>query len=1030
GVLEFLGRLDHQVKVRGFRIEPGEIEAALASHQAVREVVVVARDLPGGKALVAYVTADAAAVQAAELREFLRGRLPEPMVPSAFVFLDRWPLLPNGKIDRRALPVPNHGERAAGQAPRSELESAIAAVWMEVLQLGEVGVDDSFFDLGGHSLLLSRVRNRLRESLGHDLPLVDLFKHPTIASLAQHLGGEALAVTQGRLLLSAIGAPPIARAHRNAALPLSYAQESLWFLARLEPESPAYNIAVVLLFRGALDIAALGAALTAVVHRHEVLRTRFVDPAGGPIQIVEPPAGVPLPVVDLEPLASAAREEEVARWASAAAQRPFDLERGPLIRVLLLRLGVAEHRALLTVHHVVADGWSLLHVLPRELAALYRARGAAPLAPLPCQYSDYAVWQRRWLSAEALDEQAAYWRERLREAPPWLRLPTDLPRSGSRSPRAGEMPVALPAELTAALQALSRRQGATLFMTLTAAFQVLLGRWSGQDDVTIGTPVANRPRVELEGLIGMFVNTLALRTRLTGDPPFRELLSATRRDLMEAYTRQDLPFERLVEMLQPERSADCTPIFQILLSLQSIPSAPFDLPGVEVEALPITTGAAKFDMSLMLEEAAGGLRGVVTYTADLYDAATVERLLRGFGRLLAGVVQEPSERLSRLPLLTTEELAQLLVVWNSSRVDWPTNLPLVRRLRSIAERQPEETAVVWIAADGAERSVSYGDLERRAGLLGRELRAWGVGPERLVAVAVRRSPDLLVALLAVLEAGGAYLALEPRDPRERLAFVLADARPHLLVTDGTLRAEDLGQPDLAEFDLRGHRERPAAPGNRAPEVEVSPGNLAYVIYTSGSTGRPKGVMAHHGGLLNYLQWVERDLLTAAARSLPLLSPVAFDASLKQLFVPLLRGGQVQIPAEELLARPAALLEALGRREGLAINCIPSFWETLLEVMESGEVALPSGRLVSLLLGGEPLPDELVRRTRLLLPEVEIRNLYGPTEATANASAAVVREGKPITLGHPVANAQLHVVGLGLELQPVGVPGELCIGGDG
>ncbi|HOR01629.1 MAG TPA: condensation domain-containing protein, partial [Anaerolineae bacterium] len=626
GQLEYIGRADQQVKVRGYRIELGEVEAALRAHPGVAEAVAVAReDTPGDRRLVAYVAGVGASTPAAaELRGHLQARLPGYMVPSALVCLEALPRLPNGKVDRRALPAPDAvaGPEGTCTAPRTAVEEIVAGVWAQVLGVPRVGVDESFFELGGHSLLATQVISRLREAFQVELPLRSLFEASTVAELARRIETCRAAAAERP-------APPIQPVPREGELPLSFAQQRLWFLEQLQPGTAAYNLALPMRIRGPLDVAAFERSLNEIVSRHEALRTTFIQVDGRAAQRVAPRLAVPVTVADLRRQSDAG--SEARRLAEEEAQRPFDLARGPLLRAGLLRLADDEHLALLTMHHIISDEWSLA-VLQREMAALYgalRDGHESPLAALPIQYADYACWQRSWLQGEVLDEQLTYWKQQLAGLAP-LELPADRPRPAVASFRGGWQSFTLLASLVQGLRELCRQEGATLFMALLAGFQALLGRYSGQDDIAVGSPVANRNRAETEGLIGFFVNTLVLRSDLSGDPSFRELLRRVREVALGAYAHQDVPFDMVVDALQPERDLSRTPLFQVMLTLQNTaPQAP-ELPGLALSPEPAFGGAAKFDLTLTLAEAAEELRGTLEYCTDLYDAATIERLLGHF----------------------------------------------------------------------------------------------------------------------------------------------------------------------------------------------------------------------------------------------------------------------------------------------------------------------------------------------------------------------------------------------------------------
>ncbi|HLL47907.1 MAG TPA: condensation domain-containing protein, partial [Longimicrobiaceae bacterium] len=723
------------------------------AHPEVRAAaVVVSEDEPGSRLLAAYLVAEGAARSGAGLREWAGARLPEHMVPGAWVFLDALPTTPGGKLDRRALPAPEVAG-AGGEAPRTPTEELLAGIYAHVLGAERVGARDDFFALGGHSLLATRVVSRVRQAFGVELPLRVLFEAPSVAALAARV--DAL-VREG----AGVEGGPVVPVPRDGALPLSFAQQRLWFVHQLEPGSSAYNVRVALRIRGPVDAAVLAGALTEVVRRHEVLRTRFPAVDGEPVQAVGPAAPVPLAGVDLSRLAEGAREAELARRAAEEGARPFDLARGPLLRAALLGLAGEDHALLLTVHHAVFDGWSG-GILLRELSALYDAlsRGApSPLPALAVQYADFAVWQRERLSGEVLERQLAWWTERLGDAPPHLGLPTDRPRAAAADDREDEVRFALPRETGDAVRALAAAAGATPFMVVLAAWQALLGRWAGQDDVVVGTPIAGRTRAETEPLIGFFVNTLALRADLSAGPTFAGLLAGVRETTLGAYAHQELPFDRLVEALGIERSLQHHPLFQVAFAFQNVEAGELRLGTASAERFPVGGRAAQLDVSLALAERDGGLAGSLAYRRALLDAATVERMAEHFARLLAAAAAEPETRVAALPLLDAAGREQVLRAWNAIAADFPPT-PVHLLVAEQAARTPHAPAV----AAGAER-LTYAELESRAEALAARLGALGAGPDSLVAVSMERSAEMVVALLAVLRAGAAYVPLDPEYP--------------------------------------------------------------------------------------------------------------------------------------------------------------------------------------------------------------------------------------------------------------------------
>ncbi|MEW5930969.1 MAG: amino acid adenylation domain-containing protein [Gemmatimonadota bacterium] len=1017
GTVEFLGRIDTQVKLRGFRIEPGEVEAVLRSLEGVRDAVAVVRG--DVRRLVAYVVPEEGArPEAARLREQLAGRLPEYMVPGAFVVLEQLPLNASGKVDRRALPAPEQDGGAEYVAPRTAAEEVLAGIWAEVLGAARVGAHDDFFALGGHSLLATQVVSRTRQAFGVELPLRTLFEAPTVAGLAGRV--EALR----RAGLPAL--PPVVPVERGGALPLSFAQERIWFLARLEPESPFYNISLPLRLEGALEAGALERALGELVRRHEALRTVFPEVGGAPVQRVYPPGGLVLPVADLSRLDGAAREAEASRLATAEGARPFDLARGPLLRCALLRLDGEDHVLCLTLHHVVSDGWSM-QVLMREVGALYVAfeRGEeARLPELPVQPADFAVWQRGQLQGELLERQLAYWRERLAGAPELLELPTDHARPAVQRYRGAHEPIALPPALLERLQALGRREGATLFMVLVGAFQLLLARYAGQEDVVVGTTLAGRTRRETEGLIGLFMNTLVLRTDLGGEPGFRELLGRVREATLGAYEHQDLPFERLVQELSPERSLSHAPLFQVLFELHNAGSGAGPMPGLRVRDVPVESGVAKYDLAVGLQGGPGGLLGGLTYSTDLFERATARRLVEHLGRVLEQVAADPGLRTWEVDLLGEAERRRVVEEWNRTAAEFPADRCIHQLFEAQAALTPDAPAVLF-----GEESLTYAELDRRANRLAHALRRRGVGPEVRVGICLERSPELMVALLGVLKAGGAYVPADPAHPAERIAYLLEDSGVRLLLTQerllGRLPAPE-GTEALALDALAGELERESA---EAPASGVEAENLCYVIYTSGSTGRPKGVAMHHRGVVNYIAWGIPAYGADAGSGAPVFSSMAVDLTITNL-LPLFAGHPVRLLPEE--SPVEALADALRGKPGFGLIKITPTHLALLSPLLSAEEA--QGAAKTLVIGADFLPAEATLFWQENAPGVRLMNEYGPTETVVGCSAyelpAGLHRAGAVPVGGPIQNLTFYVLDAHLEPVPEGVPGELYIGGVG
>ncbi|WP_370963939.1 non-ribosomal peptide synthase/polyketide synthase [Amycolatopsis sp. cg9] len=963
GHLEHLGRLDDQVKVRGFRIEPGEVEAALREQPGIADAAVDAR---GGR-LVAYVVGDPGG-----LRTALGRTLPAHLVPAAFVALDRLPLTRHGKLDRRALPDPELTAATGYVAPRTEREQLVADVWAEVLGVERVGVDDDFFDLGGDSLRGIRVVARLRDALGTEVPARLIFSAPTPARLAAELPDAAVPTER---------IPLLPRDGGRLEAPLSFAQQRLWFLDEFEPGSTEYVSPTALRLRGELDTAALDRAFTALVARHESLRTTFATVDGHGVQIVHPPHAVRVPVTDGD-LGS----------ALAGASGPVDLHTGPLLRVALTRLAPDDHVLTLVLHHIVTDGWSA-GVLLRELAALYRDE---ELPPLPIQYADYAVWQRRRLDGAELEEQLSYWRHRL-DGVPVLDLPTDRPRPAVRTKNGALHEFRIPAGTTARLQELSRQHGGTLFMTLLAACQLLFARWSGQRDIAVGTVVSGRERTELEGLVGFFVNTLVLRSTVDLREGFGDFLDGVRDTVLDAFAHQDVPFDRVVDDLQPDRDTSRTPLCQAMVVLHNTPDARPDLPGLGVEELAPPVVTAGFDLMVHFQETAGRLDGVVNYNTDLFDAATIERLTGWLDTLLAGIAATPDRPLARLPWTTAADRDLVLTRWNPTAV--PAPAPTLPELFAAqAARTPDAVAVT---SGGTE--LTYRELDRRANRLAHRLAAEGAGPERLVALRLPRSADLVVAVLAVLKAGAGYLPIDPAYPAARIEAMLADAKPVCVVDSA---AAD-GHPDTD------------------PGVRVDPGNTAYVIYTSGSTGVPKGVLVPHANVTRlfsstapWFEFGEQDVWT-------LFHSYAFDFSVWELWGALLHGGRLVVVPADAVRSPEEFLTLLAEQRVTVLNQTPSAFYRL--------GALPSAPLSLryVIFGGEALDASRLAEWRRRHPGgPRLVNMYGITETTVHVTYRPLDEHGPATAGVPIPDLRAYVLDADLAPVPPGVTGELYVAGAG
>jgi len=1025
GNIEFLGRNDHQVKVRGFRIEPGEIEAVLGQHPGIREVVVAAREsVQGDNRLAAFIVPHTEqSVTPDELKSYLTDKLPVYMVPSYFVMLESLPKTPVGKIDRRALPDPDFeqsGKNTEYIAPRSPVETLLAEIWSRVLGIRKVGIHDNFFSLGGHSLLAVQVITRMNEAFNINVPLRRIFETPTVAGLSHEVSMAAVQEEPQ-------AAEPADTASAQGAFPLSLAQQRLWFLSQMEPDSPAYNISIALRINGHMNVNALEGSIGEILRRHEVLRSVFSAVNDEPVQMINPAAVFTLQQLDISNLPEQQREPEAKMLAQEELSRVFNLEAGPLLRAVLARLKPQEHILILTVHHIVYDAWSA-GILYRELSACYEAfaKGIpASLPELPMQYAKYALWQRTWLHGGKMEEQIRFWKEQLRDITP-LDLPADRPRPEVQTFNGARHVFMLPADVTETLRALSIREQSTLFMTFLAAFQVVLHRYTGQSDIAIGIPIANRNLASIEGLIGFFVNTLVIRTDTSGNPAFRELLARVRKVLLDAYSHQDLPFEKLVEELKPRRDLSRNPLFQVLFTLQNALVSNLELAGLTVSRMELEDTRTRFDLEVHLSEEAEGLRGAFIYNTDLFDAATISRMAGHYQMILKGIAAGPDQRLSELPMLTDTERLQLLVEWNDTRMDYPRETCVHNLFQTQAERTPEALAVIF-----GDDHLTYRGLNDKANRLARFLRNEGAGPEVLVAICVERSVEMVICVMGVLKAGGAYVPLDPEYPKERLGFMMEDSGALLLLTQTSL-AEKLPENKANVISLDQAWKVIEKESTRNLSETVSSGNLAYVLYTSGSTGRPKGVAMEHRPLCNLISWqISASSSSPGAKTLQ-FAPLSFDVSFQEIFSTLCSGGTLMIAPARMRRDPVSLIRYL-EKESIGRIFLPFVaLLQLAEVSESHEI-FPHG-LREVITAGEqlritPSIAGLFRK----LGDCKLYNQYGPTESHVVTSYMLSRDPAEWPLlppiGRPVGNAKMYILDPDQNPVPAGVPGKLYIGGE-
>ncbi len=986
GCLEHRGRKDFQVKVRGYRIEVAEIEAALLRLPGIKEAAVVARD----ERLLAYVVPEPSRAPAtAELRTLLKNELPEYMLPSAFVLLGALPLTANGKLDRVALPEPERPGEAV-IPPRTPVEEVLARIFAESLGLDRVGVDRDFFELGGDSLLATSVLARVRDALRADVPLRAFFDGATVAALAEVIRSADRS------------APPILHASRDGHLPLTFTQERLWFLGQLDPASRAYHVPASLRFRGSFDLRVLEDSLTEMVRRHEVFRTTFPTIGERPAQCVHAPYPVRLPVASLEAVPEPEREAELRRLIAEEIRKPFDVTRLPLVRWTVMRLGPEDHVMLRVEHHLLGDGWSF-HLFLRELLTLYRAFGAgrpSPLAEPPLQVADFAVWQREWMRGPIAGAQLAYWNAKLAGGPPALELPLDRPRPAVQAFAGAQVKVELPPSLCAMLRRTSKAEGITLYMAMFAAFLTLLRRYTGETDIAVGSVIANRRWRETEGMIGAVLNTVVLRTDLSGDPTFRDLLGRVREVTREAYAHQDVPFDKVVESVRAERTSNYSPLCRVMFNFHDSPVPTLQLGETSVELTElIDNDSAKFDLNLIVIPRDDGIFVNWEYSTDLFDAATIERMTGHYRELLEGAVDDPSRRLSELPLVIEGG-------WNSTARAYPRDATVHELFESQVDATPDAVAVAY-----GGQCLTYRELDRRANRLARHLIELGAGPEVRVGVALERSVELMVALVAVLKSGGAYVPLDRSYPEERLAFMVADAGVPVVVNEELLR-----DPRIA-----------AASPERVPS-RVGAESLAYVTYTSGSTGSPKGVAVPHRAVVRLVRGNDYARMGPDEVFLQ-LAPVSFDASTFEIWGALLSGARLAVAPSHALS-----LAEVGR--AVREHQVTTLWLTAGLFNQMVDDRLDDLRGVrQLLAGGDVLSVRHVRRVLDELPACRLINGYGPTEATTFSCCYTAPRPLPeacesLPIGGPIANTRAYVLDRHLSPVPVGVPGELYIGGDG
>lgn len=1013
GTVEFLGRIDTQVKIRGFRIELGEIEAALRTHPQVLHALVVAHGATRSqRRLVAYVVgADGVRPNLNDLKTWLKNRLPAYMAPSGWVLLDELPLTPSGKINRAALPEPEIEDSLASSTyapPQTLVEEMVASIWQQVLRLERVSRDDNFFWLGGHSLLATRITSRIRDAFNIDLPVRVLFEAPTIAELAGRIE-----TTMGSGAV--IGAPALKPVVDDGQLPLSYAQQRLWFLNQLMPSSTAYHLPAELALDTTVVIGTMEQAFNEVLRRHQALRTTFVLIGSQPVQRINPPPSFMLPLVDLSRLSADERPGVAERVRQEIELRPFDLEKGPLVRTILVRSDGQESLFLLNMHHIVTDGWSMC-VLLRDVETIYFSylKGQpSPLPELEVQYADYAHWQRDWLQGEVLEAEVDFWRHQLEGAPTLLELETGHPRQVLRSVKGAQHPVFFSEAVSQWLREFHRHEGATLFMAIMAGFHALLWRYTGQNDILVGTPIASRTRIELEPMIGFFVNMIPIRTSFTRCPTFRELVHQVRDSALAAYTHQELPFDKLVEELQPKRAPGRNPIFQAILAVE-IGAPEMQLAKVSVPAGAPVSADIKFDLEVYLRDMPNGIQGSFVYSSDLFEPAFISRMVYHFQQLFEKAMLEPDSELSTLSLLDEGEYRQVVEEWNDTAVPIPDG-----SIHHVFER---EVAVRpdAIALEFGDEQISYRELNQRANQLAQRLRREGVGPEVFVGVMLERSTELIVALLGITKAGGVYVPLNLTDPQKRIEFVLDDAGARVVVTRRQMAA-NLESQDLTLVYI----DEVSEESDEAPHVNLIPDNLAFMLYTSGSTGIPKGVGITHRNIVGFVKTANFASLTSDEIVLH-ICPISFDLSMLEIWGALLNGGRLVV-FPPTLPSLSELGDFVTRTQVTTVLLTTGLFHQFVEANLTN-----IGSIRQLLTGGDALSPTHASRALEQMDNVKIVNGYGPTESTIFTSCYQVerdRIGASVPIGRPVSNTRVYIIN---AMQPAGVGerGELFIGGHG
>jgi len=1014
GNLEFLGRIDHQIKLRGFRIELGEIENALTEFPSIKNAAVILReDEPDQKYLAAYlITATKEKIDRTSLLKFLKERLPEYMMPAVIIEMDAFPLTPSGKINRKALPIPDEAARVHSEkiAPRTPIEELLVSLCSRVLHMNEVGINDNFFEIGGHSLLATQMMSRIRDAFEVELPLKDFYENPVISDLA-------LKIEQLRRMDNRLAAPAIERIKSDQDIPLSFSQQRLWFLDQLAPGSANYNIPTVLRLKGTLNIESLNQSLNTIIQRHEVLRTIFVEKSGNPIQVVQDFEAIELPVTDLSHLSLQNAEEQARKRVSEELSATFDLSSGPLFKGRLFKLAHDDYVVTFVMHHTITDGWSM-GILVKELATIYPALISGEphvLDDMTLQYADYSVWQRNWLQGDVLQQQLDFWKELIGENPEVLELPLDYSRPAMQTFSGKTLNMILPAELKEKLKAFSQKEGSTLFMTLLSIFKTLMHRYSGQDQITTGTPIANRTQSVTESLIGFFVNTLVLKADFSSVTDFRSLLKQIREMTLQAYAHQDLPFEKLVDALQHERDMSHSPLFQAAFIMQNMEIGSLKLPDLSLHPFEAENSISKYDLTLNAAETDSGIECHFEYNTDLFLESTIQRMMHHFQLLTAALLENPKLNLHRVDFLSDQEKQDLFVNWNETQNSLP-NFHTVPALFEDVTRQNSSLT----AASYEIQKLSYQQLNEQANQLARHLLDQGLQTDQIVGICLPRSLDIPIAILGVLKAGGAFLSIDPSYPEDRIRYILEDSGVRFMITLEELLAS-LPLQNMKAICVNRDSSTIKSLDHQNLSLDISPENLAYVIYTSGSTGKPKGTLLAHRGLVNLSQLQKEAFAISNQSKIMQFASYSFDASVWETVMALLNGANLVYADQELVSSGQELTQVLEEQEISTITLPPSVLAVLPES--------PLPALKTIITAGEKCTTDLVQRWA---GGRQFVNAYGPTETTVCASMfeASYNDQKEPPIGKPVDNFQLYILDEAFAPTPLGVSGELCIGGIG